>query len=313
MSAGLPGSFAPQQDAALKAIAAWRRDGGSQVFRLFGYAGTGKTTALKLLAEADPTPGLYVAYNKGAQLSARARFPAHVACRTVHSLAYRAMHMADQQHRLERRLAGRDVAELLAIPALDGLRSSFWGYCVIATVRSFTHDGTARGIGLEHLPPLPRGTDRAGPVLAWARQIWVLMCDPAGAVPLEHDALRWLRADDLDSLRWLPSDVPFLAELRTVYATDTVGNRRSLLGEVCNDRKLDSVSAATARGKRPVPFRTRKLSLLAPMVLRGVLRGRVGRRRTSSLQRGHHSGGPAEVFCPSVEPSGPMCSAESWS
>ena len=59
---------------------------------------------------------------------------------------------------------------------------------MIATVRSFTHDGTARAIGSEHLPHLPRGTDRAGPVLAWARQVWALMGDPAGAVPLEHDA-----------------------------------------------------------------------------------------------------------------------------
>jgi 8-oxo-dGTP diphosphatase len=35
-------------------------------------------------------------------------------------------------------------------------------------------------------------------------------------VPLEHDALRWLRADELGGLRWLPSDVPFLAELRNI-------------------------------------------------------------------------------------------------
>ncbi len=34
-------------------------------------------------------------------------------------------------------------------------------------------------------------------------------------VPLEHDALRWLREDELGSVRWLPSDVPFLAQLRT--------------------------------------------------------------------------------------------------
>jgi 8-oxo-dGTP diphosphatase len=34
-------------------------------------------------------------------------------------------------------------------------------------------------------------------------------------VPLEHDALRWLGADELESVRWLPADVPFLAELRT--------------------------------------------------------------------------------------------------
>ncbi len=51
MSASLPGAYAPQQDAALKAIGAWRRDGGSQVFRLFGYAGTGKTTLARRIAE----------------------------------------------------------------------------------------------------------------------------------------------------------------------------------------------------------------------------------------------------------------------
>ena len=40
------------------------------------------------------------------------------------------------------------------------------------------------------------------------------------------------------------------------------------------------VTAVIALGKRPVPFRTRKLSLSAPMVLREGSRGRVGRRRT---------------------------------
>src|SRR4051812_21181704 len=44
---------------------------------------------------------------------------------------------------------------------------------------------------------------------------------------------------------------------------------------------LDSVSAAIATGKRPAPFRTRKLSPSAPMVLPGGPGGRVGRRRTS--------------------------------
>ena len=43
---------------------------------------------------------------------------------------------------------------------------------------------------------------------------------------------------------------------------------------------LNRVSAVIARGKRPVPFRTRKLSLSAPMVLQGGPCGRVGRCRT---------------------------------
>ena len=40
-----------------------------------------------------------------------------------------------------------------------------------------------------------------------------------------------------------------------------------------------------ARGKRPVPFRTRKLSLSAPMVLPWRRGGRVGRRRTTITER----------------------------
>ena len=48
--------FTPHQDAALQAVAAWLKakpgqGGTSQTFRLFGYAGTGKTTLARHLAE----------------------------------------------------------------------------------------------------------------------------------------------------------------------------------------------------------------------------------------------------------------------
>ena len=90
--------------------------------RVLAYAGGGKTTALRLPAEANSSPALYLAYDKAAQLEAQRRFPAHVACRTVHGLAFRATGIAEQRHRLERKLAAREVAELLAVTALDGLR-----------------------------------------------------------------------------------------------------------------------------------------------------------------------------------------------
>src|SRR5947207_10880096 len=48
-------SFTPHQDAALAAVAAWLKAkpgrGAPQVFRLFGYAGTGKTTFAKHIAQ----------------------------------------------------------------------------------------------------------------------------------------------------------------------------------------------------------------------------------------------------------------------
>ena len=48
--------FSPHQDAALNAVATWLKakpgsNGTPQVFRLFGYAGTGKTTLARHLAE----------------------------------------------------------------------------------------------------------------------------------------------------------------------------------------------------------------------------------------------------------------------
>jgi hypothetical protein len=192
----------PEQEAIITARLA--DPGGS--LRVTAFAGSGKTTALRLLAEADTTPALYIAYNKSTQLAAQQHFPAHVACRTMHSLAFRAMRMFEQQHRLERKLTGRELAELLAIPALDGLRPSFWGQCVIGMVRSFAHS-TARTIDARHLPPLPQGTDRAELVLSMAQELWARMRDPLDEIPLEHDV--YLKLWHLDGAR-LPAGVHLL-------------------------------------------------------------------------------------------------------
>ncbi|YP_009966440.1 Dda-like helicase [Pseudomonas phage vB_PaeS_PAO1_Ab19] len=43
--------FAPQQDRALAAVDTWFRNQNSPIFRLFGYAGTGKTTLARHIAE----------------------------------------------------------------------------------------------------------------------------------------------------------------------------------------------------------------------------------------------------------------------
>ena len=43
--------WSPEQDSALKTVSRWIESGDGQVFRLFGYAGTGKTTLARHLAE----------------------------------------------------------------------------------------------------------------------------------------------------------------------------------------------------------------------------------------------------------------------
>src|SRR4029434_9377430 len=60
---------------------------------------------------------------------------------------------------------------------------------------------------------------------------------------------------------------------------------------------LKAVSVVIAEGKRPVTFRTRKLSPPAPMVLHSGGCGRVGRRRTQRDRKAHTGTGGA-FFCP---------------
>jgi exodeoxyribonuclease-5 len=85
--------FTPHQDAALKAAADWLKAGpGSrgtpQVFRLFGYAGTGKTTLARHLAEGVDGNVVFGAFTgKAALVMRRKGCPA---ASTIHSMIYRA-------------------------------------------------------------------------------------------------------------------------------------------------------------------------------------------------------------------------------
>jgi exodeoxyribonuclease-5 len=79
--------FSPQQDEALKAVSRWLKEGRSQVFRLFGYAGTGKTTLAKYFAEHVDGEVLFAAFTGKAAQVLRSRGATNA--RTIHSLIYR--------------------------------------------------------------------------------------------------------------------------------------------------------------------------------------------------------------------------------
>ena len=61
--------FSPQQDEALQAVARWLKEGRAPVFRLFGFAGTGKTTLARYFAEHVDGEVLFAAFTgKAAQV-----------------------------------------------------------------------------------------------------------------------------------------------------------------------------------------------------------------------------------------------------
>ncbi|MBO6538563.1 MAG: ATP-dependent RecD-like DNA helicase [Rhizobiaceae bacterium] len=76
-----------QQDAALKAVSRWLKDGQPQIFRLFGYAGTGKTTLARYFAEHVDGSVQFAAFTGKAAQVLRAK--GAVNARTIHSLIYR--------------------------------------------------------------------------------------------------------------------------------------------------------------------------------------------------------------------------------
>jgi exodeoxyribonuclease-5 len=79
--------FAPQQDEALKAVSRWLKEGCSPLFRLFGYAGTGKTTLARHFAEHVDGDVLFAAFTGKAAQVLRSKGATNA--RTIHSLIYR--------------------------------------------------------------------------------------------------------------------------------------------------------------------------------------------------------------------------------
>src|SRR5690606_5334304 len=79
--------FSPQQDDALQAVAKWLAGGRTQIFRLFGYAGTGKTTLARYFAEHVDGDVQFAAFTGKAAQVLRSKGASNA--RTIHSLIYR--------------------------------------------------------------------------------------------------------------------------------------------------------------------------------------------------------------------------------
>ena len=91
--------FTPHQDQALKAVAEWLKakpgtNGTPQVFRLFGYAGTGKTTLAKYIADEADDEVKFAAFTGKAASVMRGKGCGGAS--TIHSLIYRARESGEE-------------------------------------------------------------------------------------------------------------------------------------------------------------------------------------------------------------------------
>jgi exodeoxyribonuclease-5 len=92
-------AFTPHQDSALQAVSDWLKakpgqNGNPRIFRLFGYAGTGKTTLAKHIAEGVDGDVKFAAFTGKAALVMRSKgcFDAQ----TIHSMIYRARETGEE-------------------------------------------------------------------------------------------------------------------------------------------------------------------------------------------------------------------------
>lgn len=87
----------------------------SEALRVLAFAGTGKTSVLRAYALTRPEQRmLYLCFNSSIAAEARSKFPGHVHCTTIHSLAYRALGYR-YRHKLRGSLRPHQVAAVLGL------------------------------------------------------------------------------------------------------------------------------------------------------------------------------------------------------
>lgn len=182
----------------VEAVAAFRR---GKPLKIAAFAGTGKTSTLKLLAEARPgARGLYLAFNKAIAAEAKSRFPKTVDCRTTHSIAFREIM---PRYGSPGKMTGSLHPKQLAATAKWGdeiyagrlrLTAVQRAHLVLGTVKRFCQ-GAEDTIQAEHVPEYGRllgappevVTEVKARTVAEATKLWERMIERGGEAPLGHD------------------------------------------------------------------------------------------------------------------------------
>lgn len=175
---------------------------GLQDIAVEALAGTGKTSTLRMFAEAAPSrAGQYIAFNRAIVDEARQAFPTNVTCSTAHSLAMRAV--------------GRQYAHRLNYPRLTNAHLAAWLECqpfafqhagkahvltddqvarhALATVQSFCKS-TDESPDASHVPHVPLVSSNRATAAAFAahvtpiaQKLWADITLPHGRLQYNHD------------------------------------------------------------------------------------------------------------------------------
>ncbi|PPD43300.1 MAG: hypothetical protein CTY15_10510 [Methylocystis sp.] len=176
-----------------------RRFQNGESFKITAFAGTGKTSTLRLLAETTCKRGLYLAFNRAAAHDARQSFPPNVHCSTTHSLAFKTLASNYSAQKLTDHINANKLAEILnlrdvQIGRSDLMKARSLAALIQKTLRNFMNSGCT-SLQIEHVSRTGRfvGVNEAlwVPIqvcaFEYAKRVWQKMCDRNDSLPLGHD------------------------------------------------------------------------------------------------------------------------------
>ena len=180
-------------------------------------AGTGKTSTLRLLAEAAPRRrGQYLAFNKAIVDESKQKFPGSVRCNTAHSAAFRVMVRRLNMDRLNGgRMKSYEIAGRLGITrpinvtnqegAFKSLSEGRLAGITMEAVRRFCQSADPEPTAMHvpcikgiDVPPGEYANNRivAAQLVPYMRAAWADLMNPQGSLPFTHD--HYLKAWQLD-------------------------------------------------------------------------------------------------------------------
>lgn len=164
-------------------------------------AGAGKTSTLRMCANADKRRGAYIVFGRANAAEAKRKFPANVVAKTAHGFAFATLdpERRDRVFRSKGRVRGRQVAEILGINEAVSLANDLplvtprqLACLTIDTVRRYTHSADPEIDG--HHVPRFRGLDKpsaraalATIVVPYARKAWDDLVSVNGRLRFEPD------------------------------------------------------------------------------------------------------------------------------
>jgi hypothetical protein len=172
--------------------------------KIVSLAGTGKTELLRMIGEASPGRGVYIAFNKTVQVEAEARFPTHMRCRTAHSLAFQAVGRSYKAVKDYRTPAPHEIMRFMGWGGEDGFRR---GWMVREALNSYLNSDAVEPVP-ESVPRMVRAlidaslkerglagerydaamSEEVWSITQWVRDVWDgVVSTTERYLPMPHD------------------------------------------------------------------------------------------------------------------------------